>query len=87
MTDEELARLILSQVCVGSQSSAVIALAAQCKEWPQVGIQALCEASNSNFQVRPELVQEALDRWPDDMGPTLAERFAKLLEVRQPSAA
>jgi len=50
-------------------------------EWAQVAIEALLDAVAQHPSVETDLVQQALDRWPNDMGPVVADEIRALLPV------
>jgi len=79
VTDEELARAIIADVGGNTPSAELIAMFTRVGEWGQVGTQALVDVAHGHGVVRPELVREAIDRWPNDMG--------GLLQVFEPMAA
>jgi len=80
MTDEELVSAILSQVDTKSSSSTMIEAATRCREWAQAGIQGLLDAKDAGVAVDKSLIKEALLRWPNDMGPYLAEQISAMVD-------
>ncbi|MDT0202952.1 hypothetical protein [Nocardioides sp. AE5] len=77
MSDEDLARAIIDHAAVAS--SPVIELLTQGHEWRQAGISALSLGLKADVTFPSELLRAALERWQPDMGPVLADRFAKAL--------
>ncbi|MCL2489968.1 MAG: hypothetical protein FWF36_04480 [Propionibacteriaceae bacterium] len=77
--DRALMSAILAETGGKVLSDSLTASLLKAGEWAQVAIEALLDAVARHQSVEPDLVQQALDRWPHDMGPVVADEIRLLI--------